>query len=162
MKNFRIANRYTLYLLVGCGLLGYQLDQQLNEVATGGRATASAPAATGFNPPPRDRFSAPGFAAYGEVIERPLFLEGRRPPPEPKPEPVAPVQRQPLRLVLEGIVISADERIAVLLDTSTKEVLHLTAGMEHGGWELVAVTDNVATFKQQERTQELTLEEDFR
>ena len=154
MKMFSIGNHLTLYLLLTCVLLASILaieSHNLVQTHVGNQAETQ-PA---VNPVERADFTAPAIAAFSEITERPLFNEGREPPPESaKAGVAAPVS---LRLHLEGVAITPEAKIAVVRDLRNNKMLHLTTGMEHQGWELTSVTDTVATFKRGEQSHELTL-----
>ena len=47
--------------------------------------------------------------------------------------------------------------IAVVRDLSSNKMLQLATGMKYQGWEITAISDNVATFMRGERSQELRL-----
>jgi len=106
----------------------------------------------------QDRFIPPGIATFSEITERPLFMEGREPPPEPKPEPVAATRPVPLRLLLEGVAITPVAEIAVVRDLGSNKILQLGKGMKHQGWELFSITATSATFKRGDQSQVITLE----
>lgn len=160
MKKLTPGNLLTLYLLAICALLAGVLSiQSRNIVQT---QESSVPRAqTEINPLARKNFTAPGVAAFGEIAERPLFIAGRAPPPKPEPKPRAVVKLTPLQLLLEGVVISPREKVAIMLDTRYSEVLHLTIGMKHQGWELISMTDTSVTFKRGEQIQEVKLEKEI-
>lgn len=159
MKKLTPGNHLTLYLLAICALLTGALSiQSRNIVHTQENSTPKSQ--TEINPLTRKNFTAPGVAAFGEIIERPLFIAGREPPPKPEPKPRAVVKLTPLQLLLVGVVLSPEEKVAILHDTRNSEVLHLTIGMQHQGWELVSMTDKGVTFKRGEQRQELTLEKE--
>ncbi len=160
MKKYTVFNRLTLLLLLICVLLAGILSMQLQNTAPT-REISPEPEKTGFDLPSINSFTATGIAAFREITERPLFIESRRPLPKPKPEQKQVVRLTPLRLALEGIVLSSAEKIAVFLDTNTNQSLHLTTGMTHQGWELTEITDNTAIFKRGEQTQELVLQKEI-
>jgi len=155
MKMFSIGNHLTRYLLLTCVLLASILAiESHNLVQTDVGNPAETQAAV--NPVERADFTAPAIAAFSEITERPLFNEGREPPPESaKTAMGAPVSK--LRLHLEGVAITPEAKIAVVRDLKKNKMLHLTTGMEHQGWELTSVTDTVATFKRGEQSHKLTL-----
>lgn len=158
MRKFIIGNHLTVYLLAICALLASILAMQNHEnIET--QANSSPKAQTEFEPPERKNFSAPNFSTFAEITQRPLFSESRRPPPKIKPKPKAPVVLTPLNLLLEGIVISSAEKIGVFVNIRNSEVLHLTTGMIHEGWELTAISDTAATFMRGGQSQELSLEQ---
>jgi hypothetical protein len=158
MKMFSIGNHLTPYLLTACTLsAGVLAIESGNLIETQGHAAPETQPVV--DPIERANFTAPGIAAFSEITERPLFMQGREPPSEAIVAPVAARQSQ-LRLKLEGVALTPDSKIAVLLDLSNNKVLHLAIGMKHQGWELTSVTDNIATFKRGEQSLELTLKKD--
>ena len=155
MKMFSIGNHLTPYLLAASTLsAGVLTIESSNLIETQGHASAETQPAV--DPITQAKFTAPGIAAFSEITERPLFREDREPPSETIPAPVA-AKQSPLRLKLEGVALTPDSKIAVLLDLSNNKVLHLAIGKKHQDWELTSVTDTVATFKRGEQSLELTL-----
>ena len=155
MKKFSIGNHLTPYLLVACALLASILAlESLNLVQP--QSGASPEKRPAVNRIERTNFTAPGIAAFSEIKERPLFREGREPPTETIATPVA-AKLSPLRLQLEGVVITPDTKIAVVRNLGNNKMLHLATGSTHQGWELTSVTSTVATFKRGEQIEELTL-----
>ena len=156
MKKISIGNHLTPYLLLACTLLAGVLALQSHNMIQAHKKTAPVlqPAVDQVT---RKNFTVPEIAAFSEIVERPLFIAGREPPAEPKAAPSVPVRLPPLRLLLEGIVITPEARIAVMLDLSNNKMLHLATGMKHQDWELTSVTDTVATFSRGEQSQELRL-----
>ena len=154
MKKIAFGNRLTPYLLAACVLLtGILALLSSNMIQTHSNSTPGAQPAV--KPVARENFMATGIAAFSEITERPLFIAGR----EPVAAPRAAAKVSPLRLLLEGVALTPEAKIAVLRDLSSNKVLHLATGMKHQGWELTAVTDTVATFKRGEESEELRLKE---
>ncbi len=91
--------------------------------------------------------------------ERPLFVPSRRPPapavvaarppPAKPPPPAAPEQ---LTLSLVGIVIGANEGIAIFTDNTTHDIVRLRTGEGHRGWILRSVAGREAVFERDNRT----------
>ena len=158
MNKFSIGNRLTPYLLIACTLTAGTLALESRNLAQiqGNTSRTTQP---DVNRTERANFTAPGIAAFSEITERPLFNEGREPPPEPVVT-VAAAQTSLLRLQLEGVAITPGSKIAVLRDITSNKMLHLATGSSHQGWELTSITDTVATFKRGEQTQQLTLKKD--
>jgi general secretion pathway protein N len=86
--------------------------------------------------------------------ERPIFSPSRRPPPAPTY--VAPVAvRQPAKppeperpaITLVGTIIGTDDgyRMAIFLDTSTQDVLHLHIGEDYHGWVVSLIDQHEAS-----------------
>jgi general secretion pathway protein N len=121
--------------------------------ATGWPAMAATPA-----PAP----TAPGNPLWGIPLrslsatrERPLFSPSRRPlapviavapapvaPPAPTATTVAPAEPPPLTLV--GTVVGADKRIAILFNSTTRQVTHVREGEEESGWRVRLVSPRSA------------------
>ena len=158
MKKITIGNHLTPYLLAVCAVLGGILTLQSHNVVQT-QESSSPTGQTEVDPLMRKKFTAPSVATFSEIVERPLFIAGRTPPAIPEPKPKAAVRLTPLQLILEGVVISPKEKVAVMVDTSNREVLHLTIGMKHRDWELTTISDTAVTFKRGNQSQELTLEE---
>ncbi len=114
--------------------------------ATGEYELASVPS---FQPAP--------YASLSEIIERPLFSEGRIPPEKPDDNPKTAI-RTPLKLKLEGVVISPESKVAIITDLQTKELLRLSQGMSHSNWKVTAVDKESVTIQQGAREITLTLE----
>lgn len=129
-------------------------------------ATAAGPAVTDLEPRDSDApvslekqpFVPPDQGEFAEILERPLFFPDRTLPPEPTVAAVAAAPMLPLRLTLEGIAISADDRVAVLRDPANNQLLQLTEGMSHDGWLLESVGKNGVIFKRDAATTELALD----
>ena len=158
MKKITLGNRLTPYLLVSCGLLSATLVIQSNNIIQVPESN-SPKAETEMDSVVRQNFTAPGVATFSEITQRPLFISGREPPSIPQPIQSAPVRLPPLRLLLEGIVISPAEKVAVIFDLSSNDILPLTIGMQHQGWELTSISDTSVTFKRGEQSQQLELKE---
>lgn len=165
MKRISFANRLTPLLLAACILLGIivalewiTLSRQQG-VVTGSDAQPAEPT---DSQPPRSTYAAPNFAAFSEILERPLFSEGRTPPEEPAVQQAAVSQgkQTQLALRLEGIALTPVARIAVVRDITSNTLLRLAEGAKHQGWVVESVHATSATFKRGEQTQELRLELD--
>jgi len=86
--------------------------------------------------------------------ERPIFSPSRRPPP-PAPTFVAPVavrQSKPPEperptIALVGTILGTDDgyRMAIFLDTSTQDVLHLHIGENYHGWVVSLIDQREAS-----------------
>ncbi|MES9939494.1 MAG: hypothetical protein ABW104_03275 [Candidatus Thiodiazotropha sp. 6PLUC2] len=83
---------------------------------------------------------------YSEITERPLFREGRLPPEEPDEPAKSPIVRQaPLKLRLEGVVITPKNRVAVIRDLNNNRLLRVAQGMNQNDWKLETVDTASAT-----------------
>jgi len=156
MKKMSIGNHLTPYLLLACVLLGVILAiENHNMIQINNNSVPEAQ--TIVDTIDLDSFIPPGIMTFSEIMERPLFVAGREPPPEPKAAPVAEARLAPLRLLLEGVAITPSAEIAVVRDPSSNRIKQLEKGMKHQGWELTAITSTGATFRNGEHTHELKL-----
>lgn len=153
-----IGNHLTPYLLVACTLAAGTLALESSNLVQS-QGDTSRTTQPDIKRTERVNFTAPRIAAFSEITERPLFNEGREPPPEPVVATVA-AQTTLLRLQLEGVAITPGSKTAVLRDITSNKMLHLETGSSHQGWELTSITESVATFKRGEQVQELRLIKD--
>ncbi len=167
MKRIAFGNRLTPFLLATCLLLGivvaaewYALFRQDEPAAAG---DSELPAVTTDDVElARSTYAAPDFSAFSEILERPLFSEGRSPPEQPAAEQtvVSPGMQTQLALRLEGIALTPVARIAVVRDITNNTLLRLAEGAKHQGWVVESVQATSATLKRGEQIHELTLELD--
>ena len=80
------------------------------------------------------RFVMPPLRDFGEVLARPVFSETRRPP---APEAAAAGTTAPFALV--GVVLSANERHALVEHGQPARIDRVAEGQELDGWTLAAV-----------------------
>jgi type II secretory pathway component PulC len=165
MKRISFANRLTPVLLTACIVLGVTVAiewltlSQQNGIASSSDAQ---PADTADIQLTRSTYVAPDFATFSEILERPLFIEGRTPPAPLTAEQTAlsPGTQTQLAMRLEGIALTPEARIAVVRDISSNKLLRLAEGAKHQGWVVESVNATSATFKRGEQTHELLLELD--
>jgi hypothetical protein len=97
--------------------------------------TLPARAKTAAAPESQPLADRPPISAFDEIVQRPLFAQTRR-PPAPKAEvKIAEDKPEPEAFDLVGVVISPNQRMA-LLRTATNEVLRAGEGQTLGGWEV--------------------------
>ena len=96
---------------------------------------------------------------YVSVIERPLFLPDRRPPPdEPDEEPTEDEVPADLdRLDLSAVLITPSLVSAWVRSPTENELMHLRIGMELEGWTVDDIQRDKLVLKRQGETHELTL-----
>jgi len=167
MNRISFGNKLTPVLLAACVLFGfiitfewYALSRQ-DEITTGSKVQ---PATANDTQLTRTVYVAPDFEAFNEIIERPLFTEGRTPLQQPTPEqtPINPEKQTPLALILEGIALTPVAKIVVVREITSNKLLRLAEGAKHQGWEVESIHATGATFIRGEQTHELTLELDKR
>jgi general secretion pathway protein N len=106
-------------------------------------------------------------AELTETMQRPLFSPSRRPPPPVVPNTIAVPQSAPPRaaepdhplLTLVGTIIG-EQSMAIFLDDTSKNVVRLLAGQDHGGWQLRSVLRREVEFEKEHRTARLILSRD--
>jgi len=162
MKRIPFGNRFTPFLLLACALLAalvaaewfFVTQPQITD------PTEQRPGTDNAAPLTRMTYSAPPIGMFDEILERPLFSEGRQPPAEPE-APAKPVAKgPPVRLQLEGVAITPESRIVVVRDLGNNQLLQLAEGMSHQGWTVESVQSAGATFTRGEERLELTFEPD--
>lgn len=104
------------------------------------------------------------------ILARPLFSPTRRPPPPPPPpssataagggtetKPSVP-QPPPMNFTLVGIVRDPASSLALVQPSDGKPVLSLQTGQELGGWTLVSIGIDSASFRNGAAVRELVLD----
>jgi hypothetical protein len=165
MKPIRFGNKLTPVLLSACAVFGgillvewYALSGQDEALTVRVDQPATAPDAALT----RSRYAAPQFEAFSEILERPLFSEGRTPPEQPSDQQssAGPIQQTPLAMRLEGVALTPVAKVAIVRDITSNKLLRLEEGAIHQGWRLESVQATSATLKRGEQTRELILELD--
>jgi general secretion pathway protein N len=151
--------RPSVLLFLLCLGLGYALYAGLTSapedagvvvpVAAGPQPAAAVPTPAGFAMPPLGDFS--------ETVARPLFLPSRRPlfAEGEGPQQAATVERNLFSLM--GVIISADERMALVARRKTGEVLRLIEGQQVDGWTVDAILPDHISLRHGNETDELVL-----
>ena len=159
----RRSRRPTALLLLLSLVLGYVVYAELRsgpaepalvtEAAVAPKPAAVLPAEPAFALPPLEEFS--------ETVARPLFLPSRRPlaPAEDAPKPAAVTRNL---FTLMGVIISADERMALVKRRKTGEVLRLVEGQRVDGWLVEAIMPDRVTLRQGEATEDVVLKDAVR
>jgi hypothetical protein len=105
--------------------------------------------------PPQPSFSMAAAEDFAEIVERPIFSPTRR-PPEALPETATEVDAPSLDVVLEGVVITEAQRLALLRPEAGGPLVRVPEGERILGWAVVAVTPYSVTVRRGE--EESTLE----
>src|SRR5918992_1995543 len=111
-------------------------------------------------PVKKDDFSLPSLSQFQAIIERPLFLQSRRPVPSATTE-TSPTVSKETRLnqySLTAVVIVPDKRLALLRSTTDKKIHKIEEGQDLQGWKLKEIKDDSALFQQVNESQELRLQ----
>lgn len=107
----------------------------------------------------------PPLTDYAEIIERPLFMEDRRPfvPPEvvtpakPTTRKAPATRRQEQTFSLSAIIITDDKRIALLESGREKKLHKVSQGDELDGWTIVDIAPNKISMQKGTETREMEL-----
>ena len=133
-----------------------QLEQEAGQDAGTGSASALLQELEGELPP---------IEAFVEIIQRPLFMENRRPyvAPvalrEPEPEPVAPVEADITEQVsLRATIIIGEKRIALIQELAIGKQRRLRQGETYNGWTLVNVETDGISMQRGEEVRQIALE----
>ena len=105
---------------------------------------------------PQTQYVHPDLSRYGEALARPAFFASRQ-MPEPPPEQ-APAPAAPLRLRLEGVAIAGVNRVAVLRDLGSNQLVQLSLGTLHNGWKLEQLNTSSAVFTRNGTRTELSMD----
>ena len=99
---------------------------------------------------------------YAQQVERPLFIQTRRPlpPPEPVDETPAPAPKTPpgkIRAKLMGIIDVPSGRKALIYDIKKRRYVSLQEGEKINGWRLTSLSSGKAVLRQGLSTEEILL-----
>lgn len=160
MSRRKTRRRPSLLLIALCLALGYHVWRTLEAgpIAIDADAAPTPPAAAVVDAP--EAFTdLPPIESFSETVARPLFMATRRPPepeePEVEAEPTAGAQRNMFNLL--GIVISSDERVALVTRRRGGDFLRLVVGQRVDGWLVVAIEPDSMTLSQGDETEMLKL-----
>lgn len=167
MSNWRHSlNLMSLLLLlaisVTAGYLYYQWQNPTRHMSTESQQTVEENRPqSGKGKVQTGKFEAVSISVYGEITERPLFVEGRLPPPEPeKMTSIVRTPIKPLRLKLEGVAMMPDNKVAIIRDLDTNELLRVSQGMKKNDWKVESVDSESATVSRKGERLVLKLEMD--
>ena len=119
------------------------------------RAAGKSEALSGETPAEIKSYELPNKEAYTEMVERPLFLEGRRPVvEEPQEQPAA--DNTPLTIKLMGVVFSPGANMALFIDDKGK-YKRVKLNDAINGWKLAQIKSDRAIMEQNGSTEELKL-----
>jgi hypothetical protein len=142
-----LAANVVLVLVIASGL--YATNGNPAQEGTG----TAAPLADVAKMPPHN-LPTPALNNYAEIVERPLFNQGRRPSRGTENESVT--SDNPL--VLVGTVITPERREALFLSRQDKAVVRALLGEWVEGWKVDSIEPDRVTVRRDERTAEILLE----
>jgi len=105
----------------------------------------------------QERYELPGLENYAATVERPLFMEGRRPPDEDAGQPeTANVVKAPLNLKLMGVLTAPGQAVGLFVDSKGKyKRLHKNESMD--GWKVTELEPGKAVMEQDGSREELNV-----
>jgi hypothetical protein len=100
----------------------------------------------------------PGLEHYSDMVQRPLFMEGRRPAPEESLAAAEPpkVETGPLNLKLMGLVFTPSDKTVILVDEKNK-YKRVRNNATVAGWKLVEIGEDRVVMEQSGERKELLL-----
>ncbi len=150
----------TTVLVLACAALSYLVYWEFNSYGPEPYADIAEPlsdqSARKISPEPE--FALPPLESYAAIVERPLVAASRRPPP-PAPEEPEPDQAgaHAWPFILSGVVISNDQRMALLLRLSDGSTVRLRVGQEIDGWRIEAIEPDLVVLRQGDALEEVKL-----
>lgn len=144
-------------LAAGCLLLGAlaydawtRAPFERVELAPAGEGAAS--------PATLPTWEMPRAELFAPVRERPLFTEGRRPPPQESAPVAAAREERALAVVLTAVILAPDRRLA-MVETAPGKTETLSLGDAIDGWRLVEIGAEHLVFDRGSRVQRFALKD---
>lgn len=135
------------------GIAAPRLSDAVAPVAAVAVAVAALPPAIALEPPPA--------SAFDGVLARPLFAPSRRPPPDaPAPQVDEVPEAAPFEIELVGVVITGDERLALVRQPGLPVLVRVETGAAIGGWTVEAIEPDHVLFRSGTRLEEIRLRDD--
>ena len=120
--------------------------------AAGPPDAATAPSFRPFRMPPQQRFS--------ELVERPPFVQSRRPPEiAAQPEVRREAPRRDLKLTLIGVILQPNQQYALVQRPGKKEAQRLARGEKIDGWQVEGILPDRVVLSQAKEVVELELKD---
>ena len=102
--------------------------------------------------------SLPPLENFSEIVDRPLFIPSRQPIlADDGTVAGSGVTRN--QFVLVGVVIAAEERMAVMRRRAAREVLRVVEGQQLDGWTVESITPEGVRLRHGDLIEEITLRE---
>jgi hypothetical protein len=153
-------NVFTLILAGLAGLLfvAVAIESALLKSERLTTAAASEKAATPEAPPAveSEDFELPDIQGYETIVERPLFMEGRRPGTEVDDTNTAAAPDSPLTVKLVGVAFTPTDKTALLVDAKGK-YKRLKKNGSVDGWTLIEFAPDRITLQRGNEQRELML-----
>jgi general secretion pathway protein N len=144
-------------LIASLGLAALVYAELTGDDASAGEKTAvDTPVAAPPNAaaPSGEGFTLAPLSSFAEVTERPLFSSTRRPPP---PQASQEAIKQSGTLLLEGVILSKGQRLALISHGRPPTLSRLPEGHEVEGWTIVSIRPDGIVLQRDATRQELKL-----
>lgn len=156
----------TLLASLICAFLGAAVYLQLNADIMPNQGVQQPPServslAERPSLPPPPTYDPPGYEAFADAAARPIFAPTRRPPsnaPVSLVEPVPPAVTFGFELV--GVLISGDERLALVRQDGVTVLQHVAIGRSLNGWQVDQIEPDHVIFSSGETIRRVELRED--
>ena len=96
-------------------------------------------------------------AAYAAIAERPLFSPSRQPTKPPPPIPKTAGRKSITNISLSGIIISPDQKTALIRSSKSPKLQSLIEGEKIQGWRLVRVLADRIVLTAGDETAEISI-----
>ena len=152
-----------VFLLGICAGLGWVAYAELRGVdAKQADAQDSAATITRTSVPAKT-FQLGRLASLTQIIDRPIFFPDRKrpvpPPPKPAKKPEPKPQKAPGKVVLLGVIISPNERMALVRDPSSRKILHVSVGQAIDAWKLEQIRPDGIVLRWADRVEEVLIDD---
>lgn len=160
-KNQEFALTVPLAVLCGVLLLALLVETLVlsrSGAPTGKSPDPAGPDAGGAGLESEQTFALPEVDAFSDFVDRPLFVEGRKPPPPEAEQPKTAEEDEttPLTLTLMGVLLTPRGELAILAQPSGKNK-RVRKGGTLDGWKLVEIHTDRATLQRGEDRRDLPL-----
>ena len=105
----------------------------------------------------RHNLKTASLGEYEETVNRPLFAKTRRPPIVTSTDGKEIRPSEIDKLVLTGIVIGPDKKLAILMNGVSRNEIRLQEGHAFQGWRLDQLATDDVTFSREGETRKLPL-----
>lgn len=130
-------------------------------IGTGSRAQTEEQPSMAPESYPVASFTLPERESFSDTLTRPLFIPNRQPLGATPVAPAAPMSHaappNTARYALSAIIIVDNERIALLTDSATGDLIRLREGEGVAGWQLEEIRENSAVLRDGDNREELSL-----
>ena len=111
--------------------------------------------------PPETAYEPPPFEAFAEASARPIFAPSRRPPSNaPAVTTAAAPQVIAFGFELVGVLISADERMALVRQDGVTDLQRVAIGRSLNGWRIDQIEPDHVVFSADETVRRVELRAD--